>query len=118
MLFNTWKNLIWARAIENIAYVITCQHMPGVDDGIATIAGPEEILAESKKEGFIMAKLDLERLNWLREQDHPPAPNYLIRTIPAKSIGLRFHNKKHPSRRPELYTPIVMSERELQDLNP
>lgn len=97
-LQDAWKHLIWARAIENLAYVVTCQNLYGMETGIATIAGPEEILAESKKEGVLVATLDLDRIRWLRETKE-------------RSLGLPLRFKAAPGllkrRRPELYTEIV-----------
>jgi len=68
-LTPTWKALVWARAIENLAYTATCQDVFGVEDGIAMIAGPEEILGEKKDAGVLTATLDLDRVRWLREQE-------------------------------------------------
>lgn len=96
-VYNTWKHLIWARAIENQAYIATCQNLYGMEDGIATIAGPEEILAVSKREGVLTATLDLDRIKWLRTQEQ-------------ESFALPFPFKALPcllkNRRPELYREL------------
>lgn len=112
---ETWRNLIWARAIENIVYTAVCSHIFGAEDGIAMIASPEEILAESKKEGMITAEIDLNRTAWLRNTDFPATP-FLMRTAPGKSSGLSFFSYKGQSisRRPELYKTICMDEKELK----
>jgi len=92
-LTKTWKTLIWARAIENLVYTVACQNIWETEDGLATIAGPEGVLAESKKDGIIYATLDLDRLKWLREHEERldlPKP---YKTLPG-SINWR---------RPELY---------------
>jgi predicted amidohydrolase len=51
-LQETWRNLIWARAIENLAYTVTCQNILGAEHGLAMICSPEEILVESLKPGM------------------------------------------------------------------
>jgi len=76
-LHETWRNLIWSRAIENLAYTVTCQNIFGAEQGLAMICSPEEILAESLKPGILVAECDLERIRWLREQKDlygPPMP--------------------------------------------
>ena len=114
-MLKTWKQLIWARAIENLVYTASCSHIYGVEDGNAMIASPEEILAESTKEGVITAEIDLDRSAWLRNND-APASTFLIGTNPGKSSGLGFYDYEGQpiSRRPELYQPICMSEEELK----
>ncbi len=100
-LTETWKTLIWARAIENLVYTVACQNIWGMEDGIATIAGPEEVLAESKSDGIIYATLDLDRLKWLREHEERldlPKP---YKTIPGLINW----------RKPELYRAIVSKKR-------
>ena len=90
------EDLNLARAIENLVYTVTCQNIWGMEDGIATVAGPEAVLAESKRDGIICADVDLERLKWLREHEERldlPKP---YKTIP----GLLNW------RRPELYGSI------------
>ena len=89
-LFDTWKTLIWARAIENLAFTVACQHIWGMEDAIGTIASPEEILAESTKEGIITATLDMNHIKWLRS--HEESPRFLpspYKAIPGMSSGLR-----------------------------
>jgi predicted amidohydrolase len=76
-LHETWRNLIWARAIENLAYTVTCQNILGAEHGLAMICSPEEILLESTKTGIFIAECDLDRIRWLREerdQYGPPLP--------------------------------------------
>lgn len=68
-LVQTWRNLIWSRAIENLMYTATCQNIFEEEDGLAMIASPEEIILESKKEGVFIADLDLNRIRWLRETE-------------------------------------------------
>ena len=67
-LHETWRNLIWARAIENLAYTVTCQNILGAEHGLAMICSPEEIVVESTKKGIYIAECDFDRIRWLREQ--------------------------------------------------
>lgn len=73
----TWRNLIWSRAIENLAYTVTCQNIFGAEHGLAMICSPEEILVESIKPGVFIAECDLERIRFLRRDTDaygPPMP--------------------------------------------
>jgi len=63
---ETWRHLLWARAIENLTYVVACSNLFGAERGVAIIAGPEHILAETDREGVISATLDIDRIHWLR----------------------------------------------------
>lgn len=92
-LTPTWKALVWARAIENLAYTATCQHMFGVEDGIAMIASPEGILGERKDEGILTVEVDLSRIRWLREQQEEITFPKKYKVVPGT---LKW-------RRPELY---------------
>ncbi len=66
-LWATWRNLIWARAIENLAVVVTTQNLFGPDDhGLAMVATPEEVIFESTKAGLFVVDVDLKRLRDLR----------------------------------------------------
>jgi predicted amidohydrolase len=114
---DNWHTLVRARAIENLMYTATTvnlmdpsvaaqfaptevvlpQHTSGLTAGIALIASPERVLAQSREPGILTAELDLDRLRWLRatkEELIVPAP---YRTIPG-------HLKW---RRPELYRAIA-----------
>jgi 5-aminopentanamidase len=66
-LWATWRALIWARAIENLAIVVTTQNLfDHSERGLAMVAGPEEILSESTVAGTTMVHVSLERLRHLR----------------------------------------------------
>jgi predicted amidohydrolase len=116
---ENWRTLVRARAIENLMYTaITVNLFPaefgrryrqgeiefpatgsGLTAGVAMIASPERVLAESREPGLLTADLDLDRIRWLRETDEElivPAP---YRTIPGV---LKW-------RRPELYGELVRS---------
>jgi predicted amidohydrolase len=114
---DNWRTLVRARAIENLMYTATTvnlmsrdvamhfapspvqlpEHGSGLTAGIAMIASPERVLAESHEPGILTAELDLDRLRWLRatqEELIVPAP---YRTIPG-----------HLSwRRPEIYGDLL-----------
>jgi hypothetical protein len=66
-LWATWRALIWARAIENLAIVVTTQNLfDRSERGLAMVAGPEEILFESTLAGSTVVDVDLERARYLR----------------------------------------------------
>lgn len=96
-LFDAWKILIRARAIENHCYVIVCQNLYGMEDGLATIAGPEGVLAERRDAGLLVAELDLERLEWLRSHEETLDLPKQYRTIPGLLAW----------RRPGVYGPLT-----------
>ena len=74
-LWATWRNLIWSRAIENLAVVITTQNLFHKSQrGLAMVATPEEVIFESTKEGMFLVDVDLGRVRDLRTQkDEPPS---------------------------------------------
>src|SRR5262249_55070294 len=66
-LWATWRALIWARAIENLAIVVTTQNLfDHSERGLAMVAGPEEILFESTIAGSSVVEVGLERVRYLR----------------------------------------------------
>jgi predicted amidohydrolase len=66
-LWATWRNLIWARAIENLAVTVTTQNLFGRDEkGLAMVAAPEEILFETTAPGSFIVEIDLARARELR----------------------------------------------------
>ena len=85
--------MVWARAIENLCYTAACQNLYGVEDGVAIICGPEEVLTETRREGVAVATLDLARLRWLRQEDEKIEMPKRYRVVPGT---LRW-------RRPEVY---------------
>src|ERR1044071_7590711 len=67
-LWATWRTLIWARAIENLAGVVTTQNLFGHGErGLAMVATPEEILLESTAAGMSFVDVSLDRLRAMRE---------------------------------------------------
>ena len=66
-LWATWRTLIWARAIENLAIVVTTQNLfDHSERGLAMVASPEEILFESTAAGLSIVDVSLDRLRYLR----------------------------------------------------
>lgn len=98
-LSNTWKTVAWTRAIENLVYTIINQNLYGMEDGIAQISGPENILGELRTEGILYADLDLQRLSWLRSHDESLDLPKNYRVIPGL---IRW-------RRPEIYSILTES---------
>ncbi len=97
-LLPTWRTLVWARAIENLMYTAATQNLYTDDeDGVATIAAPERILAQSSGVGLLLADLDLDRLRFLREEEERIEFPKRYATIPGV---LRW-------RRPELYRTLI-----------
>ncbi|NWF92416.1 MAG: carbon-nitrogen hydrolase family protein [Syntrophaceae bacterium] len=82
-LHETWRNLIWSRAIENLAYTVTCQNILGAEHGLAMICSPEEILVESTRPGIFIAECDLDRIRWLRQESDAYGPPMPFRTKPG-----------------------------------
>jgi len=104
-LTENWQVLLRARAIENHFYLVTCQNIWGMEDGMAAIYGPEETLAESKKPGIITANLDLDRLAWLRG-----AKQTMKLPKPYKSLPAPLSY-----RRPEMYKILSEPRSEARD---
>jgi predicted amidohydrolase len=66
-LWATWRTLIFARAIENLAIVVTTQNLfDHYQRGLAMVAGPEEILFESTAAGLSTVDVSLDRVRYLR----------------------------------------------------
>jgi predicted amidohydrolase len=67
LLWATWRTLIWARAIENLAVMVTTQNLfHHGERGLAMVAAPEQILFESTAAGMSVVDVDLERVRYLR----------------------------------------------------
>ncbi|HXW41960.1 MAG TPA: carbon-nitrogen hydrolase family protein [Xanthobacteraceae bacterium] len=66
-LWATWRTLIWARAIENLAIVVTTQNLfDHAQRGLAMVAAPEEILFESTAAGLSVVDVSLDRIRQMR----------------------------------------------------
>jgi predicted amidohydrolase len=67
LLWATWRTLIFARAIENLALVVTTQNLfTHAERGLAMVAAPEEILFESTAAGLSVVDVSLDRVRYLR----------------------------------------------------
>lgn len=68
-LWSTWRNLIWARATENLATVVTTQNLfDPAERGLAMVATPEDIVFESTVSGMFLVDVDLDRCRELRSR--------------------------------------------------
>ena len=66
-LWATWRTLIWARAIENLALVVTTQNLFNHSErGLAMVAAPEEIMFESTAAGMAYVDVTLDRVRQMR----------------------------------------------------
>ena len=66
-LWATWRTLIWARAIENLALIVTTQNLfDHGERGLAMVAAPEQIMFESTAAGMTVVDVDLARVRYLR----------------------------------------------------
>ncbi|MGH7659740.1 MAG: carbon-nitrogen hydrolase family protein [Vulcanimicrobiaceae bacterium] len=103
-LWSTWRTLLWARAIENIALVVTTQNMWHAGErGMALVATPEEILFESEKPGEFFVDIDLERIRAMRAD--VDGVNGESGTVYASKAGLLSQWQ-----RPEMYRKFIPSE--------
>lgn len=66
-LWASWRALLWARAIENLAMVVSTQNLFSASDrGLALVALPEEIVYESTGAGVGLVEVSLDRVRELR----------------------------------------------------
>lgn len=80
--FNeNWLTLVRARAIENLAITATTQNLIS-NEGMAMIASPERVLAQSTAEGILVADLDLDRVRALRAHAPVISGSGAFKTIP------------------------------------
>jgi len=69
-LWESWRNLIWSRAIENLAVVVTTQNMFSPSErGLAMVATPEGIVFETTRPGLFIVDIDLTRIRQLRAEE-------------------------------------------------
>lgn len=69
-LWETWRTLVWARAIENLAVVVTTQNLFSTKElGLAMVATPERILLQSVASGICYAEFDLDEVRRLRSEE-------------------------------------------------
>ncbi len=66
-LWESWRTLLHARAIENLALVVSTQNLIEPDDrGLAILASPEGVLYEATAEGIGVVDAPLARIRALR----------------------------------------------------
>jgi len=69
-LWASWRNLIWSRAIENLAIVATTQNLFSPKQrGLALLATPEEIVFETTRAGLFVLDVELDRIRTLRAEE-------------------------------------------------
>ena len=101
-LWSTWRTLLWARAIENIAIVVTTQNMWHRNErGMALVATPEEIVFESTEPGEFLVDIDLARIRAMRAGRDGVESG----TIYASKAGLLSQWQ-----RPEMYRKFLPGE--------
>lgn len=69
LLWSTWRTLIWARAIENLAVVVTTQNLfSRAERGLAMVATPESVVFETVSPGSYVVEVGLDRIRDLRSR--------------------------------------------------
>ena len=96
-LAPAWRNLVQARATENLIYTACNVNLFGVEKGFSYVFSPEEGLGSLFEEGILIVDLDIDRLRYLREKKDSILFPQMHKTCP----GLWGFN------RPELYRPGV-----------
>jgi predicted amidohydrolase len=72
-LWESWRNLIWSRSIENLAITATTQNLFDPSErGMAMVATPEGIIFETTRPGMFLIDIDLDRIRDLRSQEDGP----------------------------------------------
>ncbi len=66
-LWAIWRNLIWSRAIENLAILVTTLNLfSRAERGLAMVAAPEEIVFERTAAGMFVVDVSLECARQMR----------------------------------------------------
>src|SRR5579864_8752264 len=95
-LWETWRTLLWARAIENLALVVSTQNLVTHQNrGLAIVAPPESILYESQVAGMGVVEVSLDRVRELRAGRDGGAS--------SESCGAKQGVLSEQWQRPELY---------------
>lgn len=96
-LWHTWRTLTWARAIENLAIVVTTQNMFATSDlGLAMVASPGSVVFESRSSGIFYVDVDLDEVRRLRSEEDGP----LSRNAAKAGVLTQWQ-------RPELYGKLL-----------
>lgn len=66
-LHEGWRTLLYARAIENLAIVVSTQNLlHDTERGLALVAAPEQVLFESEASGLFFVDVDMTRIRDMR----------------------------------------------------
>ncbi len=95
-LHEGWRTLLYARAIENLAIVVSTQNMLSeTDRGLAIVAAPEQVLFESEAPGLFFVDADMSRIRQMRTG--------LDSVTASQSFGAKQGVLGPQWQRPELY---------------
>ncbi len=95
-LWATWRTLVSARAIENLAIVVTTQNLLSPRDrGLSIVTSPESILFESTVAGMAVIEVSLDRVRELR--------NSRDTVSSSQAAGAKQGVLSEQWQRPELY---------------
>lgn len=99
-LWEGWRTLLYARAIENLAVVVSTQNLlNGKQRGLAMVATPEEVVLESTKAGMMVVDVDIDRVRELR--------NGRDAVNSAATCGAKQGVLSEQWQRPELYDKFL-----------
>jgi predicted amidohydrolase len=95
-LWESWRTLLYARAIENLAIVVSTQNLLShANRGLAIVASPEAVLYESTITGMGVVEVSLDRIRELRNgRDMPNS---------SESCAAKQGVLSEQWQRPELY---------------
>ncbi|MFZ2004874.1 MAG: carbon-nitrogen hydrolase family protein [Stellaceae bacterium] len=95
-LWETWRTLLWARAIENLAIVVSTQNLLSHGNrGLAIVTSPESVLYESQVAGMGVVEVSLDRVRELRNSRDGGSS--------SESCGAKQGVLSEQWQRPELY---------------
>jgi predicted amidohydrolase len=95
-LWESWRTLLYARAIENLAIVVSTQNLLShANRGLAIVASPEAVLYESTVAGMGVVDISLDRVRELRTGRDVPSS--------SESCGAKQGVLSAQWQRPELY---------------
>jgi predicted amidohydrolase len=95
-LWESWRTLLYARAIENLAIVVSTQNLLShANRGLAIVASTEAVLYESTIAGMGIVELSLDRIRELRSGRDMPSS--------SESFGAKQGVLSEQWQRPELY---------------
>lgn len=68
-LYETWRTVTRARAIENLAVTALCSTAtPDTGSGLGLVCSPEDVLLDTDEPGVHVVDVDLDRIRWLRQE--------------------------------------------------